>query len=382
MRKFGYEDIVDMIWGTTLLGGGGGGSMLNGLDLLERYMATHGVSKEAISVDVIEPAEMEAGAYAAVTAGMGAPTRIKDVDFSKYATNAFELMQEFVLPEKVRYSMAVELGGFNTFVPMLISLEKGIPFIDTDGAARAVPALPTLLLHVNGVDTSPLVMTNAYEGSDKYDKVTIKLQDPKDAVLAESLARGVCVAFDMLSGLCGWMMQKDEIEKTLPVGTITLSQKIGNVLRDNSIKEKFAALNEMGIVECRELVRGKVTGGANLQAKGFDFGYIEVTDEKTGEVWRNEFQNENLVISTGKKDGIGDVKMTVPDIICSYNADTSQSLTNADYFDGDGKLVEQNVVFGAVKVSDKWWITGDDHVASVWKEYLGHVDYAGPLVKY
>ena len=381
MRKFSYEDIVDMIWGATLLGGGGGGSMLNGVDMFEKYISDHGLSPADISVDVIEPDEMEEGAFAAVTAGMGAPTRIKDVDFSKYTTNTFEAFQEFALPGKVSYSMAVELGGFNTFVPMLISLVKGIPFVDSDGAARAVPALETLLLHVNGNDTSPLVMANAYEGSDEYDVVTIKLKDPKNAALGENLGRGVCIAFDMLSGLCGWMMEKDTILKTLPVGTVSLSQKVGSVLRDDGIKAKFDALAEKGVVECRELARGKVTGGENLQAKGFDFGYIEVTDENTGVVWRIEFQNENLVVSTGGGK-IGEVKMTAPDIICSYNSDTSQPLTNADYFDIDGKLIEQNVVIGAVKVSKEWWITGDERVASVWKEYFGHVEYDGPLVKY
>ena len=381
MRKFSYEDIVDMIWGATLLGGGGGGSMQNGMDMLHKFMSDHGLSTDEISVDVIEPGEIEAGAYAAVTAGMGAPTRIKDVDFSKYATNAFEALQESVLPDKVSYSMAVELGGFNTFVPMLISLVKGIPFVDADGAARAVPALTTLLLHVNGNDTSPLVMANAYEGSDEYDVVTIRLKDPKDAALAENLGRGVCVAFDMLSGLTGWMMKKEEIEKTLPAGTITLCQKVGRVLRDGSVEAKLDRLDELGILECREFVRGAVTGGETKQASGFDFGCVEVTDAGTGTVFRLEFQNENLVISTGGG-GIGDVKMTAPDIICCYNADTSAPLTNADFFDIEGNLIKQNVVMGAIKVSDKWWITGDERVGSVWKEYFSHVEYGGPIVKY
>jgi len=381
MQKFTYQDIVDMIWGATLLGGGGGGSMKNGMDMLQKYMTDHKLSEGDISVEVIEPDEMADGAYAAVTAGMGAPTAIKDVDFSKYATNAFELMQEFVLPQKVSYSMAVELGGFNTFVPMLISLVKKIPFVNTDGAARAVPALPTLLLHVNGNDTSPLVMANAYDGDDEYDRITIRLKDAKDAKLAENLARGVCIAFNMLSGLCGWMMDKKAIKETLPKGTITLSQKVGNVLRDGSVSDKFARLAETGVVECREFARGAVTGGGNVQEKGFDFGFIEVTDTKSGTIWRIEFQNENLVLSTGGGK-IGEVKMTCPDIICCYNADNSTPLTNADFFDADGKLVRQNVVIGAVKADGKWWMTGEERVASLWKDYFCHVNYDGPIVRY
>jgi DUF917 family protein len=72
---------------------------------------------------------------------MGAPSAIKEVDFSVYATNAFNLLSEMAaqMGRKITYSMAVELGGFNTFVPMLILLVQKIPFVDTDGAARAVP---------------------------------------------------------------------------------------------------------------------------------------------------------------------------------------------------------------------------------------------------
>ena len=177
-RILNEEQLIDVIWGATLMGGGGGGAMVGGTDLLNTYKKLH--PEKPVELTLIESGEMAPDAYAAVTAGMGAPTVLKSVDFSQYAVNAFNTLKEMAAemdpPRKLEYCIPVELGGFNTFCPMLISLLEGIPFVDCDGAGRAVPALDTLLLHVNGLDTSPLAMAD-----DKDNKVMIKLKDPKDA---------------------------------------------------------------------------------------------------------------------------------------------------------------------------------------------------------
>lgn len=164
------EQLIDVIWGATLMGGGGGGAMVGGTDLLDTYKKLH--PEKPVELTLLETCDMDPEAYGAVTAGMGAPTVLKNVDFSQYAVNAFNALKEMGAkmdpPRKLEYSVPVELGGFNTFCPMLISLLNDIPFIDCDGAGRAVPALDTLLLHINGLDTSPLAMADG-----KNNKVTI-----------------------------------------------------------------------------------------------------------------------------------------------------------------------------------------------------------------
>lgn len=384
MNTLEYKDIINVIWGATLMGGGGGGSMKNGLDMLKKYMYDHKLEPKDIFIKLLDPKDLDPNAYAAVTAGMGAPTAIKDVDFSVYATNAFNLLSEMAaqMGRKITYSFAVELGGFNTFVPMLISLVQKIPFVDTDGAARAVPALNTLLLHVNGNDTSPLAMADGYEGTTECDKVTISLKDPKNAEMAELLGRDILHDFGKnMSGLSGWMLKRDAIEKTLPAGTVTLCGKIGEILQDKLITQKFSHLKSTGILDCREIARGKVTAGETKQGAGFDYGYVEVTDSPGGKVFRVDFQNENLVLSEGGGK-IGNVLMTAPDIIACYNFDTNQPLTNADFFDEQGKLIDQRVVMGVIKVSDRWWDTGYDRVNEIWKGYFANVKYTGDVVRY
>ena len=62
------------------------------------------------------------------------------VDFSKYAANAFTLLQEVAARygKDLQYNIPVELGGFSIFFPLLLSLITGFPTVDADGAGRAV----------------------------------------------------------------------------------------------------------------------------------------------------------------------------------------------------------------------------------------------------
>ena len=140
------ENMRDIIWGATLMGGGGGGSISSGMMLLESYKKDH--PGKTLSVEMIDASDMPDGTYAAATAGMGAPAAIAGVDFSQWAANAFAVLQDLAARDgkKLGYNYPVELGGFSTFFPLLLSLKTGLPTIDCDGAGRAVPALETLLL--------------------------------------------------------------------------------------------------------------------------------------------------------------------------------------------------------------------------------------------
>jgi len=292
-RMMHEEQMIDVIWGATLLGGGGGGSMKNGLDLLKKYKEDH--PGKQLSIKLYDYEEMESDSYAAVTAGMGAPTAIKHVDFSAYATNAFVALQEMAekmeSPKKIKYSMAVELGGFNTFVPMLISLVNDIPFIDADGAGRAVPALDTLLLHINGCDTSPLAMADG-----NNNKLTINLDNPRDAKFADEIGRNICMAFGMLSGLSGWMVDKEDIRNKIVEGSVTLSKRVGSIMRHCAKKNEnvFEALSKEKVVDCKLLGKGKVVKSENIMENGFDYGKVIVAGDSEIIIF---FQNENLLVT-------------------------------------------------------------------------------------
>ncbi|MEA4852897.1 MAG: DUF917 domain-containing protein [Christensenella sp.] len=367
------QDLLDVIWGATLMGGGGGGSSLDGLALVKNLEENNkGVDLE---LKMISASEMEDGAYAAVTAGMGAPTVIKTVNFGPYAANSFEALREMVAkmddPKDVKYCIPVESGGFNTFVPMFISILKGYPFVDADGCGRAVPALNTLLLHINGCDTSPLAMANGAN-----DKLTIELSNARDAELAEEVGRHICMAFGMLSGLSGWILSKKEICENIPTGVVSMELEMGRILREAAEKKEtlnvFEQLRKAG-VEAKEICVGEIVKTENKQADGFDYGVVEVKDAASDVVFVIYFQNENLLVAE-RKNGKETPLMTVPDIICMYDIETGMPLTNADVKEG------LQIGLGAIKVNGLWW--KNPAMFDMWRPFLKRVGYTGENIPF
>ncbi|MDR2418049.1 MAG: DUF917 domain-containing protein [Treponema sp.] len=378
MKIYTYEQIIDCIWGAALMAGGGGGSLKSGLDLLDTYKTSHKLEPKDITLEVIDPQELTEQDYTGVTAAIGAPTAIKG-DFTPYVDNAFALLQtlgaQAACPQRtIKYSLAVELGGFNTFVPMLIALEhKQIPLVDADGSGRAVPALNTTLLAINGNDVSPLALADK-----DNNQLVISLHDPKDAQLAETLARQATVGFGNICGLAGWMLRKDAVNNTLAVGSISRCQKIGAILRDCGITDKFGELQRLGIVVCREVFRGTISNGETKEEDGFDNGFVEYTaDDKT--TCTTLFKNETLVIQASTSE----VWMTAPDIIACYEQESGQPLTNADLFDEKGQVkLNKPVVLGLIAVDSQWWNQGEAVMNTLWHEYFRSIGYSGDIKRF
>ena len=371
------QRMIDIIWGATLMGGGGGGSISSGMDLLNAYKRDHPGTE--LAVNLIKPGDMAEGTYAAATAGMGAPAAIVGVDFSKYAANAFTLLQEVAARygKDLQYNIPVELGGFSIFFPLLLSLITGFPTVDADGAGRAVPALETLLLHVNGCPTTPIALANGVN-----DKITVELADPHNAPLAEKIGRDICGEFGNMVGISGWLVNKEDIEKRIITGSITLCEKIGAIMRraDCPAEQLFEMLVSEGLVQAKVVCVGEVTDIRVETHGGFDYGTLDVTDGTDS--YRVNFQNENLLLQKKTGTGYADL-MTVPDLTCMYCVDPAGAagveprmpLSNADVKKG------MRIALGVIKVDPKWFLT-DGTWWNVWKECFDHIGYTGGYLSY
>ena len=139
MQILNEQDIINVMNGAALLAAGGGGCFDDGMILLESFKKNH--PNKPLTVRLVDVSELEDGACAAVVAGMGAPTKGAGKDFTPCAVDAFAEVQRMAaeMGKGVHYTMPVEMGAFNTFVPMLISLMTGLPTLDADAAGRAVP---------------------------------------------------------------------------------------------------------------------------------------------------------------------------------------------------------------------------------------------------
>ena len=371
------ENMRDIIWGGTLMGGGGGGSISSGTLLLESYKARH--PGEVLDVEMIDAEDMPENTYGAATAGMGAPAAIAGVDFSEWAANAFSVLQEQAARDgkKLAYNYPVELGGFSSFFPLLLSLNTGLPTIDCDGAGRAVPALETLLLNVNDCPTSPLGLADG-----KNNKIIIQLDDPLDAPTGENIGRSISAAFGNMVGISGWLVNKDDIQKRICLGTLTQTQKIGEILRSSDIPvdKRFEALEDQLGMDVKVICKGRITDIKTETRGGFDFGKMIVSDDRPGynkEKFCITFQNENLLLS--REDGNGSVPMmTIPDITCFYcmnpnghdNATAGMPLSNADC------RVGMDIAVAVIRVDPKWFINGNKWW-TVWEKCMDNINYTG-----
>lgn len=216
----------------------------------------------------------------------------------------------------------------------------------------------------------------------KGNRVSIELENARDAVMGETIGRNLCVAFSQMGGLSGWMVRKNDIVNNLPVNSVTKCCRVGEVLRSATssvgIFDKLAAAG----LECKEIGRGVVTNVHNEQASGFDKGFVEITSAD-GTKWTTHFLNENLILEETSPDGVTKTRMTAPDITCYINTDTCAPLSNADIVGKNGEILVKNVAVGVMKVDEKWWRSDLAYLQKIWTRYfkiLGKPDQQ--IVKY
>ena len=374
------QDMIDIIWGATLMGAGGGGSISSGIKLMESYKERH--PGEELLVKMIDASDMKVGEYASATAGMGAPAAIVGVDFSEYAANAANLLKEIAERDgkNLKYNFPVELGGFSIFFPLHLSLNTGAYPIDADGAGRAVPALETLPLNVYGCPTSPLGLANGNNA-----RISVELAVPYNAPLAEKIGRDICGEFGNMVGISGWLVNKDDIMNKICTGTITLCRQIGEVLRTSpdADTDMFEALKKKGLINAKVICKGTVDDIKTDTHGGYDYGTLTVTDDVSRTQYYIQFQNENLLLQRREKgsDVITNL-MTVPDMTCVYCIDPAGAegvvprmpLSNADVKKG------MKIAVAAVKVSEKWFQS--PNWWDVWAECMKNIGYEGENLPY
>ena len=369
MRKLYKQDIVEILYGATLLGAGGGGSLCFGLDMLKKLEETG----EIIELDLLELNEIGDDEYAAMVAGLGSPVAMLDSKlpmFGPDAVHAFRAFQKAFLAEgkHVKYLYSGEMGGFNTFVPMLVAIlsdkdpVKRIKFLDVDSNGRAVPELNTTLNSFYGFPPKPMGL-GSYEGN----QIAVY---PINDHAGEQIARQMCMLYDMRIGFSTWGMNKAEMSKALAIGCITEAQNIGKAFL--AAKEKHTDLMDelKKVMTVREFCRGTIEKLDLEQEGGFDFGTTVVKGDD-GHKYFIDFKNENLIL----RDEKGKTIMTAPEGIGLVDLDTLTPLTNADTKEGMKLLVTMT------PAHPNWW--DEDHKAyTCWLPELERVGMKGKQVRF
>lgn len=362
--KLKEKDILAILEGASFLAGGGGGACKDAHILLEAFKEKY--PKEPIEIDLISIEEMEDEKKTAGIAVMGAPTGGTNLDITPCIVNAFEKLKSYEKEVTISYTLPLELGGFNTFVPILISLIEKIPMIDADCCGRAVPGLDTTLAYINGCTTGPIVMADT-----DNDTVILDIQDNHDAEKLEQLALPIVEQFHQNAGIAGWMYTKKDMHGNIPEKTISLCLHIGRIIMEKEEDIFHALQTQIGIKSRCIANKFQIKDFHSEQSGGWDIGTIELSDDK--EVYFVAFTNENLALFKSVE-GKKQIVATVPDIITLYDTNEHKVLTNEDLMELYHKntLFAHTVSVGVVRADELWYQKNTD---GIWDTYFDLIHY-------
>lgn len=380
------DGIKALMVGATLLAGGGGGSYTDGIVLLENFKKANPDKEIKIKVDLIS--KLSEGKYALVIAGIGAPTEQSDQDFSPCLDSCFDEYTKYICPrtgKSVDFLMPIEMGGFNTLVPILAAIKNDLTIIDADGAGRAVPTLNTTLMNITGIPASPLVLTDANDN-----RISIIAEHPSSKEMLENISRVVSEEFNANAAIGGWLMDSVAL-KNVPIGTVMRAYILGsNMMHSLSEHAGEENLGEFVVNDLRNASvsfdllcsNGKITQFSSNAANGFDIGEYKIVNcENEKEYYRILFKNENLIIYKGN-DNEEIVRLTAPDIITMIDRKTGMPLTNEDLMQiyQKGELDELRVCLMLFATNYRW-NRFNEEVAAAWKHEFADLGYYGELVR-
>src|SRR5437867_6000509 len=295
-----------------MLAAGGGGNVEVGEVILRRSIEQFGEVKlvslnEIDDDDLIIPMGM-----------MGAPIAgIEKFGYEGEPSQVVRLLAE-KLGRDVSAVTAVEVGGSNSMIPMVAAVQLGVPMVDADSMGRAFPETQMTSFHLKGVPASPLALID-----ERGNKCMV---EATDTFWAEKISRTITSIMGARSMVATFAMDGRTAKSACIDGTITLSEKIGDLLMKSRGKEEVLA-DLLELVRGVVLFRGKVTDLHRETVGGFNKGSVSLNgfDEYSSLEGKIFFQNENLVFYADSRP-----VATVPDIITVLNSETWVPITTEE----------------------------------------------------
>ena len=279
MRKIGIQEIEDIALGAALLGAGGGGDPYIG------KLTAIGAVKECGEVELIGIDEVPDGAFIMPAASMGAPTILaeKGVGANEFA-KLFDMVSRYY-GKPIYATMPIEAGGVNsTFT-------------------------------IGGASATPMAFIDEKGNSGILDTITNKW--------TEDIARAATMTMGGTLTIALFCMDVDTCKQYGVHGIVTRSEELGRAIRTAKDEAAAAGLTPEGFflkfTGGHKLFKGKISDVLRETRGAFNFGRVvlEGIGEDRGSQAFVDFQNENLSCVVD-----GQIKATVPDLICLVDPDT------------------------------------------------------------
>lgn len=313
MRKLSKQEIIDILYGCTIVGTGGGGDLELGLETMQQDF------EEGKELYMADPEEIPADAYVAVPYMCGSPASLEGGG-DAYAhlpqlgypesLLAFRTLEDY-FGKKFYGAVSTELGGANTAYALHAACQLGVPIVDGDPAGRSVPELQHSTFYVKDIPMAPMALATQFG-----DAVIVK--DIVDDLRAEDIVRSMAVASGNKIGVADHAITGEQLRASIIPGALTMALNLGKALREAKEKKENVAEKLCEAGNGKILFQGVVTSTPWEEKDGFIFGEINLDGQGVfaGDTYKVWYKNEHLISYRN-----GQVDVSVPDLICVIDKD-------------------------------------------------------------
>ena len=310
-RDLTADDVERIAIGAGILGTGGGGNPRQGRIRAQTKL------EEGFKLTIVGLDELPDDALVVPMGGMGAPTiGLEKLGRGDEGKLAIEILQER-LGVQVAATVPVEIGGGNSFAPMIAACQLGLPTVDADGMGRAFPETSMISFYFDGVAPSPTVMVDSQHRS-------FIIENVRETTMLERVCRAICVQLGGSAMVADRPMTIERLKETAIPGTITLAHRVGDAVlaAQSAGHDPIEAI--CAVTGGRKLFKGKVTDVDRRVERGYNFGRLTLsgTDEWLGHEAVIELQNEYLICRVD-----GEIVAIVPDLITLVDSDHGTPIT-------------------------------------------------------
>jgi DUF917 family protein len=306
-----HEDIEMIAIGAGILGTGGGGNPYRGMIRTQMQLDL------GRTISIVRLDDLADDALVVPMGGMGAPTigleKIGRGDEGMTAVRELEKFMGFTAAATV----PIEVGGGNSFAPMIAAAMLGIPTVDADGMGRAFPEGSMISFYFDGIAPSPCVMVDS-----QHQKIL--LQNLPDTKTAERIMRSICVQLGGSAMVADEPIPVRKLRQTAIPNTLTLAHTIGQAVKEAQARGSNAVDAVCDAAHGRVLFAGKIADVDRRVERGYNFGTLRLVglDAYRGSQAVIELQNEFLICR------VDDEQVAiVPDLITLVDTDRGEPIT-------------------------------------------------------
>ena len=316
-------DLGALALGSGVLACGGGGNPYYGQLVAQRLLAERG------SVRVIDLEEMAPDSLALCTAIMGAPlVGIEKPPSLRALHAAFEAAAQ-ALGRRLAAFVAVEVGGVQSVLPLLLAALTGLPVIDGDGMGRAFPEAQMCTFLIYGMRPAlPCACSDDHGLLWRLPALPIQLPGRVGGTgrLGRLIGRGLERVFrSYCASKGGWIyftftLDRSFLQRALVRGSVGLALRMGRAAAEGG--DPVEAI--LRLAGGKRLFDGKIIDVERRFRTGHDWGTLRLEGLAADRARRAEiaFKNEYLILRIE-----GEVVLTVPDLITLVETDSGTPVT-------------------------------------------------------